>query len=159
MLGLGKKKNKDIQAEGKKEGEQRKNINEPKFNITVYKPLGRDVPQQIVNFFAEQERDTSGSMFLVNKQNNFREPLAISKDDAIEDLRYKLEVKDLTIEKQREKISKAIETQEKKIRNTKRGLLVIKETVKEGEENKIQEKVKKINIIDERKYLRQLKVV
>lgn len=152
------KKNKDIEKEGKKEGEQRKNINEPKFNITVFKPLGRDVPQEIVSFFANQEKDASGAMFLVNKENNFREPLAISRDESIEDLQYRLELKDLTIEEQRKKISAAIDSQEKKIRNTKKGLLEIKKNNGKPE-NEIQEKLQKINIIDEQKYLRQLKVV
>lgn len=153
------RKKKNLQKEAKKEGEQRKNVNEPKFHIYVFKPLGRDVPQEIVSFFADQEKDASGSMFLVNKANNFREPLAISKDDAIEDLQYKLEVKGLTIEKQREKIGEAIRQQERKIRNTKKGLLEIETNVKEGGENEIQKKLKKVNIIDEQKYLRQLKVV
>lgn len=159
MIMFGKKKNKDIQQEGKKEGEQRKNINEPKFHIYVFKPLGRDVPQEIVSFFAEQKKDASGSMFLVNEANNFREPLAISKDEAIQDLRDKLELKNLSIEEQRKKISTAIGIQERKIRNTKKGLLEVETKVEDGKENKIQKELKKVNIIDEQKYLRQLKVV
>ena len=155
-----KNKKKDIQKEGKKEGEQRKNINEPKFAITVFKPLGRDVPQEIVSFFADQQKDSSGAMFLVNEANNFREPLAISRDESIADLRYKLDIKDLKIEEQRKKIKLAIEQQERKIRNTRHGLLEIKEKEQNNDElNEPQKKLKKVNMIDEQKYLRQLKVV
>lgn len=152
-------KKKDIQQEGKKEGEQRKNISEPKFHILVFKTLGQDVPMLINDFFADQQKDSSGSMFLVNEKQNFREPLAISKDEAIEDLQYKLELKKKPIEEQRKLIEDAIDKQERKIRNTKKGLLEIERTVKEGGENKIQKEIKKVNIIDEEKYLRQLKVV
>lgn len=146
MFGLGNKK-KDVQEIGKQEGERQKNINEPKFKIIVYKTLGRDVYQEIDSFYATQKKDSSGSMFLVNEDHNFKESLAISKNEAVQKLKDRLNIKKLTLEEQRQALDEKIEEQEKRIRSINSGLLVEK-----GEEIKV-------NTIEENKLLKQLKVL
>lgn len=154
---FGKKKKKDIEIIGKQEGERQKNINEPKFKIIIYKTLGRDVYQEIDNFYATQKKDNSGSMFLVNEDHNFKESLAISKNEEVEKLKERLNIKKLSIEDQRKALDNKIIEQEKRIRNIEGG--IIKHVIpkdKEREEQIIEEKV---NSIEENKRLKQLKVL
>lgn len=144
---FGKKKNKNIEVIGKQEGERQKNINEPKFKIIVYKTLGRDVYQQIDDFYATQKKDNSGSMFLVNDEHNFKESLAISKNEEVQKLKERLDIKKLSIEQQREALNEKILEQEKRIRNIEHGVI------------KIGDKEEKVNSIEENKLLKQLKVL
>src|SRR6056297_3018575 len=141
------KKKKDIEVIGKQEGERQKNINEPKFKIKVYKSLGRETYQEIDSFYANQKKDNSGSMFLVNQEHNFKESLAVSKNEEIVKLKDRLDIKKLPIEKQREVLDRKIEKQEDKVRHIIDGVLV------EGD------KKIKVNSIEEDKKLRQLKVL
>jgi len=144
---FGKKKNKNVNEVGKKEGERQKNINEPKFKIIVYKTLGRDVYQEIDSFYASQKKDNSGSMFLVNQEHNFKESLAISKNEAVQKLKEKLDIKKLTIEEQIKILDTNIQKQEDRIRSIENGIIRHKE---EDE---------KVNSIEENKRLKQLKVL
>jgi len=145
MFGFGKKKKLDEVA--KQEGERQKNINEPKFKIIVHKTLGRDVYQEIDSFYATQKKDSSGSMFLVNEDHNFKESLAISKNEAVQKLKDRLNIKKLTIEEQRQALDDKIEEQEKRIRSIESGLI----RTPDGEQ--------KVNTIEENKLLKQLKVL
>jgi len=141
------KKKKDIEVIGEQEGERQKNINEPKFKINVYKSLGRGTYQEIDSFYANQKKDNSGSMFLVNQEHNFKESLAVSKNEEIVKLKDRLDIKKLPIEKQREVLDRKIEKQEDKVRHIIDGVLI------EGD------KKIKVNSIEEDKKLRQLKVL
>lgn len=153
---FGKKKKKDIQVIGKQEGERQSNINEPKYKIIVYKNLGRDVYQEIDNFHATQKKDSSGSMFLVNEEHNFKESLAISKEENVLKLKERLDIKKLPLEKQREALDNKIIEQEERIRNIENG--IIKHVIKnKGEDDKVIEE--KVNSIEENKKLKQLKVL
>jgi hypothetical protein len=142
-----KKKAKNIEVVGKQEGERQKNINEPKYKIQVYKHLGREVPQEIDSFYATQKKDSSGSMFLVNEDHNFKEPLSISKNDSVEKLKYRLDLKKLPLEKQKEILDQKIDSQEKLVRSIENGVIEVN-----GE-------TKKVNSIEEEKRLKQLKVL
>lgn len=146
MFGL---KTKDVQVIGKQEGERQKNINEPKFKIIVYKTLGRDVYQEIDKFYATQKKDSSGSMLLINEDHNFKESLSISKNEEILKLKDRLNIKNLTIEKQIEALTHKIKEQEDKVRNIKDGYWKDTETKTEY----------KVNSIEENKKLKQLKVL
>lgn len=161
---LGKKKKKNIEVIGKQEGERQKNINEPKFQIKVYKTLGKDVCQEIDSFYADQKKDGSGSMFLVNDDHNFKESLAISKNEAIVKLKERLDIKNLSVEAQQKAIDAKIVAQEKRIRSIEGG--VIKAETSVGETKPLPPKsseekpeLEKVNIIEENKRLRQLKVL
>lgn len=149
---FGKKKKKDVEVIGKQEGERQKNINEPKFKIIVYKTIGRDVYQEIDSFYANQKKDNSGSMFLVNEEHNFKESLAISKDENVQKLKERLDIKKLPLEQQREALDNKIKEQEGRIRKIDNGLIVHK-----LEGNKTVEE--KVNTIEENKKLKQLKVL
>lgn len=141
------KKKKDVEVVGKQEGERQKNINEPKFKIIVYKTLGRDVYQEIDAFYAMQKKDNSGSMFLVNQEHNFKESLNISKNEEVQKLKERLELKKFPLEKQRELLDAKIDKQELRVRSIVAGEIV---------ENNTKEKV---NFIEEQKKLKQLKVL
>lgn len=144
-----KKKKQTIEEVGKQEGEKQKNINEPKFKIIVYKTLGRDVYQEINSFYAMQKKDTSGSMFLVNDEHNFKESLAISKNESVQKLKDRLNLKKLSLEEQLQALDKRINEQECKIRNIDGGEWYDKET----------DTKYKVNVIEENKLLKQLKVL
>jgi len=137
------KKKENVKELGKKEGERQKNINQPKFKIVVYKTLGRDVYQEINSFYATQQKDSSGSMFLVNDDQKFKESMTVSKHPDIIKLKDRLDIKKLSLEEQRKAITDKIEEQEKRIRS-----------VKDGKIND-----EKVNIVEEQKRLRQLKVL
>lgn len=147
MFGIGKKK-KDVQQIGKQDGERQRNINEPKFKIMVFKTLGRDVYQEIDSFYANQRKDNSGSMFLVNEDHNFKESLAISKNEAVQKLKDRLNIKKLSLEQQREALDNRIQEQEGRIRSITDGLL------HDPDNGEI-----KVNTIEENKLLKQLKVL
>lgn len=147
MFGIGKKK-KDVQQIGKQDGERQRNINEPKFKIMVFKTLGRDVYQEIDSFYANQRKDNSGSMFLVNEDHNFKESLAISKNEAVQKLKDRLNIKKLSLEQQREALDNRIQEQEGRIRSITNGLL------HDPDNGDI-----KVNTIEENKLLKQLKVL
>lgn len=152
-----KKKKKDIEVIGKQEGERQKNINEPKFKIIIYKTLGRDVYQEIDKFYATQKKDSSGSMFLVNEDHNFKESLAISKNEEVEKLKERLNIKKLSIEDQRKALDTKIIEQEKRIRSIDGG--IIKHTIPKDEKREEQTIEEKVNSIEENKRLKQLKVL
>jgi len=141
------KKKKDVDVIGKQEGERQKNINEPKYKIEVFKHLGRDVPQEIDSFYANQKKDSSGSMFLVAEDHNFKEPLSISKNDSVEKLKYRLDLKNLPLDKQKELLDRKVTEQENLVRGIVDGVAEVK-----GEK-------KKVNSIEEEKKLKQLKVL
>jgi len=145
---FGRKNKKDIQVIGKQEGERQANINEPKYNIKVYKTLGRDVPQEIDSFYATQKKDSSGSMFLVNDKHNFKESLAISKNEEVLKLKERLDIKKLSREEQRKALDIKILEQESRIRSIQNGVI----ETKDGKEEKV-------NSIEENKILKQLKVL
>lgn len=134
------KKKKDIETQEK---DRQKNIVEPKYKIKLYKTLGRDVPVCINSFIATQKKDASGSMTLVSEDNNFKEPLAISKNEHIQKLKDRLELKNLPLEEQKALLEKKINKQEERIRSILAGKI--------GEE--------KVNQIEEDKLLKQLKVL
>lgn len=149
MFGFKKKEKKDVEVVGKQEGERQKNINEPKYKILVYKTLGRDVYQEIDQFYAMQKKDSSGSMFLVNEDHNFKESLAISKNQEVLKLKERLNIKQLNTDDQIKALDKKIAEQEEKIRNTDKGEWFDKET----------NTTYKVNMIEENKKLKQLKVL
>ena len=143
------KKKKNVIQEAKTEGERQKNINEPTYKISVYKTLGRDVPQEISCFFAIQKKDESGSLYLINEENNFRENLSISRHESIQKLYDRLEIKNLTEKEKAETLNKKIEEQEDLVRSIERGTIL----------NKTNKDPIRVNAIDEAKKLRQLKVL
>jgi hypothetical protein len=135
----------------KKQVDKNKNVSEPQVKIVIKKLMGGKIPITINEFLAIQKKDESGNFIYINESQNFLEDASIIQDKALQELEERLNLSELDLGKKIELLEKKLKAQEKIVKSIKDGYYINEEVKEENKE--------KLNIVEERKLLIQLKVL